>query len=176
LLIHPASTKVNEKLTKIIRNVDMFWKGQRWLRSKAKKTEWSNNKNSEIFLINRKVAYTSFLYKGEWKLTKKTWYEVTRQKYHRSLDSWMESKWLMKSRMTCINIKEAAKFQALWFTGNAHSPNSLQSVLQGVLDDILDSWMESIGLWRSRMTWIIIKEAPGKISGPSMHWKCAFSL
>ena len=54
MLIHLASTKVNEKLTKIIScyvswqlfyflfcwNATMFWKEQRWLRSKAKTTKW----------------------------------------------------------------------------------------------------------------------------------------
>ena len=32
-----------------------------------------------------------------------------------------------------------SKFEALRCTGSAHSPYSLQSVLHGVLDDILDS-------------------------------------
>ena len=63
------------------------WKDQRWLRSKAKMTKWSNNKNNQtlryFWLIEKlPIAHTSFLYKGEWKLTKKTWYEVTRQNYH----------------------------------------------------------------------------------------------
>ena len=56
-------------------------------------------------------------------------------------------------------------------TGGGHSARSLRSILQGVLEDSLDSWMESRWLWISRIKYINIKEALWKISRSSVHWK-----
>ena len=54
------------------------------------------------------------------------------------LDSWMDPRWLSMSRMTCIKLRKlCAKFQFPPCTGRGHSPGSLQSVLQGVLEDAL---------------------------------------
>ena len=50
-------------------------------------------------------------------------------------------------------------------TGRWHSPLSLQSFLQGVLENILDCWMEFRWIWMLVMTHINIKEALCKISG-----------
>ena len=61
-------------------------------------------------------------------------------------------------------------------TGRGHSHLSLQSVLQGVLKDILDSRMEYRWLWTTRMTCVNIKEALCKISYPLVHWKRIFSF
>ena len=72
--------------------------------------------------------------------------------------------------------KPCAKFKTFRCTGKGHSSLSFQSVLQVVLEDILDSWMECRWLWTSRMICIIIKEALCKIVGPSVHWKRIFSL
>ena len=57
-----------------------------------------------------------------------------------------------------------------------HSHLSLQSILQGVLEDILDSRMEYRWLWTPRMTCTNIKEALCKISDPLVHWKRIFSF
>ena len=64
--------------------------------------------------------------------------------------------------------KLCAKFQVSRCTGRWHSPLSLQSVLQGVLEDILDSWMDSRSVWISKIKCINIKEALWKISRSSM--------
>ena len=92
------------------------------------------------------------------------------------LDSWMDPRWLSMSRMTCIKLRKlCAKFQFPPCTGRGHSPGSLQSVLQGVLEDILYFWIKSRWLWMSRIRCINIKEALYKISGPLEHWKRTFS-
>ena len=46
-----------------------------------------------------------------------------------------------------------------------------QFVLQGVLDDILDSRMKFRWLWMSGMAYINIKEAVCKVSGLYVHWR-----
>ena len=68
-----------------------------------------------------------------------------------------------------------AKFQASRCIGGGRSPVSLQSILPGVLEDILDSWMESRWLWTSKMRCINITEVLSQISGSSVHWTRIFS-
>ena len=56
-------------------------------------------------------------------------------------------------------------------TRGGHSARSLRSILQGVFEDILDSWMDYRWLWISRIKYINIKEALWKISRSLVHWE-----
>ena len=77
-----------------------------------------------------------------------------------SLDNYRCQKWHVWKLK-----KHSIRYQAPCCTGSGYSPQSLQHVLHGVLEDILDSWMESKWLWTPGLTCINAKEALCKISG-----------
>ena len=91
------------------------------------------------------------------------------------LESSIESKGFGTSGMTYILIlrKLSSKFQASRSTWRGDSYLGLPSIL-GVLEDILESWMQSQWLWTSGITYINIEKAVYKLSGLDMFWNGTF--